>query len=44
MAVTVTGCPMAVCVGCTTGMETARVSGMVSMYSRPAVACDASGS
>ena len=42
MAITVTGSPVAVCVGCTTGMET--VSGMVSMYSRPGVACDASGS
>ena len=35
---------MAICVGCTTGMETAQVSGMVSMYSRPAVAYVASGS
>ena len=35
---------MAICEGYTTGMETARVSSMVSMYSRPAVACVASGS
>ena len=35
---------MAICVDCTTGMETAGVSGMVSMYSHPAVACVASGS
>ena len=35
---------MAVCVGCTTGMETGWVSGMLGKYSHPAVACDASGS
>ena len=40
-AITVTGCPV---VGCTTGMDTGRVSGMVSTYSHPAVDCDASGS
>ena len=44
LAITLTGSPVAVWVGCTTGMETGRVSGMVSMYSRPAVACDASES
>ena len=35
---------MAISAGCTTGMETAGVSVMVSMYSHPAVACVASGS
>ena len=44
LAITVTGSPVAVCVGCTTGMETGWVSGMGSMYSHHAEACDASGS
>ena len=34
---------MSICLGCTTGMETFGVSGMVSMHSSPAVACVVSG-
>ena len=42
--ITVKGCPVVVCWGCTTAIESGWVSGMVTTYSRPAVDCKVSGS